>query len=574
MTWVKDTPKVAFTALLLKRKRRMTKLKTLLVLSAATTILAACGGGGSSSPAPTPTPPPTPPPAGATVTITGKATFDSVPHNTVTNGLNYSATTQKPIRGATVELLNSSGGVLSSSVTNSTGDYSFSVDSGTSVRVRVRAEMKQNSGAVWDVAVTDNTDGNAVYAVQGSLASSGTANSVRNLNAASGWGGSGYTATRAAAPFAIMSPIYDAMQKFVAIDSDIVFPPVEFRWSTLNRAESGDLTTGQIGTSSYQRAAGSTQGNVFILGDANNDTDEYDTHVVVHEWGHYFEDQLSRSDSVGGSHSSAQKLDPRVAFGEGFGNALSGMILDDPFYRDSGGTQQSSGFSINVERNTNTNAGWFNEGSIQSFLYDLYDSTDDGVDTVTLGLGPIYEALVATDYTTTPVFTTIFSFVNQLKTQSGLSASDIDALLTAQTINGTGPKGVGETNSGAISNALPVYRTVLTDGVPIEVCSRNDAGAYNKLGNRNFVTFNVATTGSHILNMTRTSGATGRDPDFNTFIRGGLVDRADSGVVDAETATLNLVAGDYVVDAYDFNNINSNDTSLSGDACFNFSVTN
>ena len=57
----------------------------------------------------------------------------------------------------------------------------------------------------------------------------------------------------------------DAVTAFTAVDADIDFPAVEFRWSTLNRAESGSLTTGQIGTSSYQRAAGSAQGNVYIL---------------------------------------------------------------------------------------------------------------------------------------------------------------------------------------------------------------------------------------------------------------------------------------------------------------------
>jgi len=81
---------------------------------------------------------------------------------------------------------------------------------------------------------------------------------------------------------------------------------------------------------------------IRILGDENNDTDEYDAHVVVHEFGHYFENSLSRADSIGGPHTQSDRLDARIAFGEGWGNALSGMILDDPVYRDSSGRSSPS----------------------------------------------------------------------------------------------------------------------------------------------------------------------------------------------------------------------------------------
>ena len=41
---------------------------------------------------------------------------------------------------------------------------------------------------------------------------------------------------------------------------------------------------------------------IHSCGQQNSDTDEYDRHVVVHEWFHYFEDHFSRSDSMGGVH--------------------------------------------------------------------------------------------------------------------------------------------------------------------------------------------------------------------------------------------------------------------------------
>ncbi len=559
----------------MKSRRSFRSSNRVLFMAMAATVSAVLTGcGGSSSPAKsTFVPPVVPPSPPSTVSLTGKITFDSIPHNSATSGLNYSAITQKPARGVTVELLDSAGAVLSTTKADDDGKYAFTVNSNKDVRVRAKAEIVQTAPAIWDMKVTDNTSANALYTLQGSLASSGAANSVRDLNAPSGWGGSSYTSTRAAAPFAILDPIYSAVKKFEAIDPDINFPALEFRWSTSNIPQGGDVTRGEIGTSSYQRSAGAPNGYVYILGDANNDTDEYDSHIIVHEWGHYFEDRMSRSDSVGGPHSGGDVLDPRVALGEGFGNALSGMILDDPIYRDSGGSQQASGFSINVENNTHAKSGWFNEGSVQSILYDLYDSTDDGSDTLSLGLGPLYRVFTAASYKASPVFTTIFSFTDELKTQNAGEVSAITSLLVGQSIDGTTALGSGETNDGGISASLPVYKSASVNGGAVQVCSVDDAGQYNKLGNRQYITFEVATAGLHTLTMSRTSGATNRDPDFTVFKEGTLVANANSAAVDTETASVNLQAGQHVIDANEYNNIDPNSSANSGDACFDFTIT-
>jgi len=492
-----------------------------------------------------------------------------VPLNTTTNGLNYAATSQAPARGVTVEVLNSAGTVLQTGVTDSAGDYSFTISSNTDIRIRAKAEMVQTSGAQWDVRVIDNTSSNALYTIAGSLASSGTVNSTRNLNAASGWGGSSYTTTRAAAPFAILNPIYDSLQKIVAVDPDVVFPPANFNWSVNNRAANGSLANGEIGTSSYRG-----NGQLYILGDDDSDTDEYDDHVVVHEWGHYFEDQLSRSDSIGGSHSGGQELDMRVAMGEGFGNALSGIMTDDPFYRDSNNAQQASGFSINVE--TNRPAGWFDESTVQSVIYDIYDTASDGDDTLSLGLAAIYEVFTAQSYIDQPGFTSIFSFLAELRAQQANSAADIDTFATARGINSTAADGSGETNSGSTYSTtpvykLPVYKQATVNGSAVEVCSVNNAGDYNKLGNRDYVTF-TATAATHTLTMTRASGATSRDPDFIVYKNGVVVVRAESAPGESETTTVTLTAGEHVIDAYDFRNAGQGQ-GTPGDACYNFTIT-
>jgi len=506
--------------------------------------------------------------------ISGRVTFDRVPFNTSTNGLNYSATSQEPARGVTIEALDASNELLACAVTDSNGDYDVSVTSNTELRIRARAEMMKTDGPKWDVSVIDNTSGDALYALDGSLASSGTEDSTRNLNAASGWGGSAYTGTRAAAPFAILNPIYDGLQKFAAVDSDVVFPPAEFGWSVRNRAANGNVAQGEIQTSSYVG-----NGRINILGDANNDTDEYDDHVIVHEWGHYFEDQLSRSDSIGGTHTGSDRLDPRVALGEGFGNAISGMVTDDPFYRDSNGQGQASGFAINVESNSASPEGWFNEFSVQSILYDIYDDNDDGADTISLGLGPIYNVLTGPDYIGQPVFTTIFSFLDEIRTLEPNNVSAINTLATGQSISGTGKEGTGENNSGSTANSLPVYKAVSVNGDAVRVCSAGTTSPasnpplFNKLRNRNYVKFTVTNSGRHTVIMQRVSGTTSRDPDFIIYQNGSPVLLAQSAPGEREAVTVSLTAGDYVVDAHDFFNLGLGGSGTPGNACYDFTIT-
>lgn len=552
-----------------------------------TTSLQACGGGSSSggngnvsvSPPPPPPPvsppPPPPPPTQSSVTVSGVATYDFVPFNTVTNGLDYAATEQRPIRGAVIELLNSSGGVLATDTTTDSGAYSFAdITADTDARVSIKSQLLSTAASSYDISIVDNTSNDAVYAVQGSLTSVGTADQTRDLNAGSGFSAAGAaTGTRAAAPFAIMDSIYESVTDFQGVNPDIDFPKLNVYWSTNNRPVGGDVTQGEIGTSSYTRldldGNGSfEQPTLLILGADDNDTDEYDKHVIVHEFGHYFEDQLSRSDSIGGSHTLSDRLDPRVAFGEGFGNALSGMILDDPFYRDSFGSNQTQGFDINVEGDNAPNRGWFNEASIQEILYDLYDSDDDGADTVSLGLEPIFNVLTSESYRDGRPFTTIFPFLDALAAEPGVNVADINALKTAQSINGTGPLGAGETNDGNIPNSLPVFKTVSTDGTPVTICSSNDAGTPNKLNNFDFVYVTIPTAGNYTFTMTRTSGATSTDPDFFIFTDDGFRFVADSADNNTETIRVSLTARDYSISARDFNNAQG----TGQNSCYSFTV--
>ncbi len=91
-----------------------------------------------------------------TVIVTGNVNFEFVPPNAVCQGLDFASTFAKPIRGATVQLIDTGSlAVLATIQSDDNGDYTFTdIDPDTMVRLRVRAELKKTTGASrWDVEV-------------------------------------------------------------------------------------------------------------------------------------------------------------------------------------------------------------------------------------------------------------------------------------------------------------------------------------------------------------------------------------------------------------------------------------
>ena len=382
------------------------------------------------------------------ITITGTVTYDLVAHNTSTNGLNYSTgTTQEPVKGAVVEMI-CGGAMYDTTVTDASGNYSLKASASVDNFVRVYAQMLDTTApGTWNFQVIDNTSSGALYSMDGSTINSAVDIASHNLNADSGWGGSSYTATRTAAPFAILDSIYTSFQKVLAVNSSAAFPALNINWSINNVATAGDKTAGQITTSHYDGAA------IYILGKADSDIDEYDRHVIIHEWAHYFENKFSRSDSIGGSHSINNTLDIRLAFGEGFGNAFSGIASGDPVYRDASGTSQSTGFSFDVSAPSScTQPGWYSECSVQSLLYDFNSL---------INFSALYNVMIGSQKTTTSV-TSIFSFVKYLKDNNASYVNSINTLLTAQNIDSiTDVYGDSElTNNPGVNNQLPVHSSL------------------------------------------------------------------------------------------------------------------
>jgi len=486
------------------------------------------------------------------VKIVGTVTYDRVPVKVDNFGsarLDYSKTYALPGQHLLVKAIDDKGQTLATTNTNTKGEYTLNVPENTPTKVRVYAKMFKKD--VWDVSVVDNTSQKSNYVLEGALRNTGTQSTKRDLHAASGWDGQSYAQPRDAAPFAILDSINTIMQKVVQANPNVSFPKLLVNWSINNVSVGGDPSLGQIGTSSYT----AHDGNMWILGDANADTDEYDDHIVIHEWGHFFEDKFSRSDSIGGAHSSGDALDIRVAFGEGFGNALSAIATDDPIYFDTSGYNQASGWYMNIETAPAENPGWFSEASVQRILYDLYDDNSfehsDG-DHAHLGFRPIYNAMIDKERNT-KAFTSIFSFINALKEENPSSKEIIDQIVAKEQIN-TIHDVYGNYRSNTANGVFstPIYRT-LEVGKWITQCNKNAYGVYNKLGNRTYIKINIPTTAIYTFTA-KPYGSSYGDPDIVLYETNYPYEVKGMSPLEGQSSdelTMNLKPGDYMVEVYD-----------------------
>ncbi len=474
-----------------------------------------------------------------TTTLKGTVTYDLVPVKDGKVELDYDNISQAKAKGVFVELIDDNNQVIAATSTDANGSYLFAgIHQSTYVKVRVSAKLfKTGTAPVWDFKVIDNTNSDSMYTMEGALASTGASRTqTRNLNAASGWEEEAYKGRRVAGPFAILGVVYNAIEKVKRAQPDAVFPPLLINWSVNNVPTDGDVTKGQIGTSFYSDS-------LYILGKEDSDSDEYDDHVIAHEWGHYYEDKFSRSDSIGGRHGDKDRLDIRVAFSEGFGNAVSGMIQDNPVYFDTFGDKQGFGWSMDLENERTTNPGWYSESSVQKILYDIYDSNDDGDDTLSLGFTAIHNIFIDKQKTT-PAFTSIFTFIKYLKEARAADASKIDTIVSSESIAEIiDIYGSERTN---LPDKNPYLNKTVDEGSS-EICFENIYGTGNKLGNQKYIKLNISTEGNYsiIINNKNNSVGTFEIYQSSPFIK--------VGEYKGNGADYFLSSGKYLLDVYEYN---------------------
>lgn len=587
-------------------------------------LVAACGGGSGSGGGGG---------GGSTsVAVTGQVVFER-PSRAANGTLNFGALGTAPARGVSVQLLdpgsNSPIAGVGTLTTDATGTYSASVPAGTAFKVRVSARLTRTGSApTFDFQVKDNRSGNALYVVDGPAVTANGTSVTANVTAAAGCTASGCTKTRPAAPFAILDVIYQAKELIVQADGgSSAFPALDIFWSPDNRSASvsgacagiPDPTTGDIGTTFYLESAISEPGcptvpaGMYVLGDATLDagdvgldSDEFDGSVIAHELGHYYEDVISRTDSLGGGHGVGDRLDLTVAFSEGWGNAFSSMVRNDSAYIDTftpaNSTAQAT-YAFDVEQNGATGSeGWYSEESVQELIWDVFDSTDDGADTVSLGFGPIHDVMKS-HVRVTKALVGVHVFFAGLITDNAAQASALATMRASEDISGTDDFGSGESNGGGVvvtdgsaivEAALPLYPLLTVGGGPVDVWSTNQfpdtedttEQSYNRIGARRYLRLDVAIPGTYQINLQTLQfvnpavaglGPADSDPDFSLLLEGLPVDGCEglSAVGGSETLSCTLDADSYVLEVRECGNTGEfacGVGSLVGDAKIRVSV--
>jgi len=485
-----------------------------------------------------------------TVTIRGLINHERVPLGLLGRGLSYGDVGYVTLNAEVlVEVLDAgTQSVLASG--RFSGDYELSVPSVRNVALRATAEMSRQAPQPlphWQISVRDLDDDGAplgpIHAYTGPTFNTGPGG-TRNLEIPSGWNQVGQlVGPRHAAPFAVLHTIRAVLSTVLSVEPNADFPPLTIDW--------GPNNTG--GRTFYTRDTAGTR--IVLSAEPNVDTDEYDPHVIAHELGHYMDDAFLRLDNIGGQHAFGDRLDMRVAFGEGFASAFAGIALGGPVMRDTFGQNQADEGVFSIESDFTTNEGWYSEASCQEILWDLFDGVSDGADTISLGFQPLWNVLQGS-HRQTDAMASIFSFITPFKQQLPLHvpAAAVDALLAAEQIIGTTVDihGSTETNDAASSDVLPIYTNIALGG-SVQVRSISLFGTQNKLSNHRFLRLNLPSLTSVRIQVT--AGA-GRDPDVVVFRRGVPVGVSQGS--SNESFVIDLEAGEYVLDVFDCGNAGCN----------------
>jgi hypothetical protein len=215
----------------------------------------------------------------------------------------------KPIRYAEVRVTSTDGTVVQCAETDATGAFSFNLpNDGATYSVNVAARSSNDHNTAY---ILNNPTDNTFYQISQTVTTTGDSTSL--------WLVAPATGTLEGGAFNIL------------YWSPGVSPGTYFGISG--------------GISFYLNG----KNELYLLGGINGDTtfsdmDHFDNSVIIHEYGHFIEDNFGKPNSPGGSHNGNSLIDPRLAWGEGWADFFQAAVTGYPFYRDTiGNVDCSSG---------------------------------------------------------------------------------------------------------------------------------------------------------------------------------------------------------------------------------------
>jgi cysteine-rich repeat protein len=424
------------------------------------------------------------------------------------NGFTGSAA--RPVREADVHVYDvNSQALLGITATDANGDFSIAIADATLRDVGVRVLASTAMTPDLNLSVVDDLNLNAVYSYHD------PATDVLGHTSSDVVFG---TMTMPLATGAIESTNWSS-QVFNIFDMGLVIAdwvayvdgarPAMAHWLAWN-------PTGERDSSYYEPL----ENKVYVSND-----DGYDDPNILHELGHFVEDEYSHSSSLSGAHFIGDNdQDPRLAWSEGLATFFSNAALEQAglprpdLYsdRDSFGIGGGGGFSYTVETGSSgANGGATSELVVSAALWDIIDqaATDDGSpgtdDDPMSGLHASIWTVLETFRISTPANTQMADFWETWFSESLGSALDMEAVFTAADIDFV--------TDGQEPNDSPVSATALmVNGAYLEN-SFYRSGA-SPAGDEDWFSFG-ATAGDHYrISVNGANGAIFGRPDPEIFL--------------------------------------------------------
>ena len=196
--------------------------------------------------------------------------------------------------------------------------------------------------------------------------------------------------------------------------------------------------------------------------------------------------------------------------------------------------------------------------SVQRILYDIYDADNDGADQINLGFKPIFNAMIDKERNT-KAFTSIFTFIDALKSENSSDASQIDQVVASEQINTIhDPYGNYRSNTANGIFTTPLYRT-LEVGKWVSQCNKNTYGVYNKLGNRTYLKVNISNSDIYTFGA-KPYGSSYGDPEIVIYKAAYPYEVTGMSPIEGSSSdalTMDLQAGEYMIEVYDASYSNS-----------------
>jgi len=293
-----------------------------------------------------------------TQNISGEAFYQKIDVSDA--GLDLAHPVMVPIRNARVEVFSrSTQSIVAVSETDQRGSFTVPVPSDPNLTVRVVSRLRS-----LNLRVADNTNLNALYTISTDIDGRQPISGLLLMDT-----------SRVSGAFNILDVVQRGNDTIHLADPRVAPPSVSIFWSTRNRRGSGNIAQGFVGTSFFSVA----NNTAYILGDRNDDSDEFDDSVIAHEYGHMIASRFSRDDSPGGETHVGDILDPRIAWSEGWANFFSSAVRNDSVWRDSSGPNGAGvfRFDLNDKIPPGDRPGYWSESSVGSLLWELYSGGAD-----------------------------------------------------------------------------------------------------------------------------------------------------------------------------------------------------